>query len=218
MHFSAWREQGGGHILRWIAQLLFELGGFGLLLLGFFDSSLLTAPLGNDLLLVALTAHNKRRAWYYAAMATGGSMLGCLFVDALSRRAENSLREKVPRERLRFVQRRMERNAGWALAVAALMPPPFPFTAFVAGAAGSGYPRRKLLAIAGAARFIRFGAEAALAIRYGPNIAAMAGSPTARYTVLTIIVLSLGATGYSIYRWVRHSQEPSQRSAPRHAT
>jgi hypothetical protein len=47
-----------------------HLGGFGLLALGVLDSSFLVMPLGNDLLVIALTARNHGAMLYYAAIAT----------------------------------------------------------------------------------------------------------------------------------------------------
>jgi len=49
------------------------LGGFGLLILGVLDSSFLFMPLGNDLLMVAMTASRHVMLPYYAGMATAGT-------------------------------------------------------------------------------------------------------------------------------------------------
>ena len=45
-------------ILHSLAHFFYALGGVGLVLLGTLDSSFLMLPLGNDLLVVALTAHH----------------------------------------------------------------------------------------------------------------------------------------------------------------
>ncbi len=61
-----------------------------MLLLGILDSSFLFAPLGNDLLVVAMTAHPSPAMpglLYYAGMSTIGSVLGCLLVDVILRHA-----------------------------------------------------------------------------------------------------------------------------------
>jgi membrane protein YqaA with SNARE-associated domain len=52
------------------------MGAFGLAGLGLLDSSFLFLPLGNDLLLVLLTAGKPGLFWYYALMSTLGSKLG----------------------------------------------------------------------------------------------------------------------------------------------
>ena len=65
------------HGILWeFARFFAHLGGFGLLLLGILDSSFLFMPLGNDLLVVALTAQRHNRMLYYAAMASAGSVIG----------------------------------------------------------------------------------------------------------------------------------------------
>src|SRR5689334_23642439 len=123
-----------------------HLGGFGLLALGILDSSFLVMPLGNDLLIIALSARNHALMPYYAAMATAGSVLGCLLMDVVSRKGgEAGLEKRLPRKRLEYVKAKVEKKAGWALATAALLPPPFPFTPFVIAAAALKYPRKKLL-------------------------------------------------------------------------
>ncbi len=65
--------------LRVVAAFFFSLGGIGLLLLGVLDSSFLFMPLGNDLLVVALTAAHHQRVFYYVFMATLGSTIGVDF-------------------------------------------------------------------------------------------------------------------------------------------
>jgi membrane protein YqaA with SNARE-associated domain len=129
------------------------LGGFGLLILGVMDSSFLFAPLGNDILMVAMTARQENvwRMVYYAAMSTAGSILGCLLVDMLFRKlGEKGLEKHLSRRRLDYVKGKVTNNAAWALAFAAIAPPPFPFTPFVMAAAALQYPRKRLLAIVGA--------------------------------------------------------------------
>ena len=47
-----------------LAHFFFALGGMGLVLLGILDSSFLMMPLGNDLLVVALTASHRTHMPY----------------------------------------------------------------------------------------------------------------------------------------------------------
>ena len=84
----------------------------GLLLLGILDSSFLFAPLGNDLLVVAMTAHRHtvHAMLYYAFMSTVGSVLGCLLVDLMLRRAgEKGLEKHLPAKRLEYVKCKVRR-------------------------------------------------------------------------------------------------------------
>jgi len=193
-------------VLTHLYQLLAHLNGFGLFILGILDSSFLFLPLGNDLLLVTMTAREHARLPYFAVMATAGSLLGCLITDVISRKGgEAGLERKFSRRRLEYVRKKITKNAGSALGVAALMPPPFPFTPFVAAAAVLRYPRKKLLLIVGLGRFGRFFAEGLLAVLIGKKILRWAQSPAMYYTVLGILALSLVGTGFSLYSWCRLS-------------
>ena len=83
--------------------ILANLGGFGLLILSFLDSSPLFIPFGNDLLMIALTASRHQLLVYSALMVTAGSTVGCLVVDVLSRKGgEEGLERAVPRRRLNY--------------------------------------------------------------------------------------------------------------------
>src|SRR6185312_2099586 len=102
------------HLTRVLLAFFWHLGGPGLLLLGILDSSFLFAPLGNDLLVVAMTAHYRSvaRMLYYAGMSTVGSVLGCLLVDVLLRRAgEKGLERHLSRKRIDYLKSKVEKNA-----------------------------------------------------------------------------------------------------------
>src|SRR5262252_6659462 len=147
------------HLTRVLLIFFWKFGGIGLLVLGILDSSFLFAPLGNDLLVVATTArrHSIPLMLYYAGMSTIGSVLGCLLVDVALRQAgEHGLEKHLSPRRLQYVRDKVGRNAAWALVVASIAPPPFPFTPFIMAAAALQYPRKKMLAIVGAARMFRF--------------------------------------------------------------
>ena len=193
-------------VLTSLYQLLARLNGFGLFFLGILDSSFLFLPFGNDLLLVSMTAREQARLPYFAGMATAGSLVGCLVTDVISRKGgEAGLERKFSQRRLEYVRKKITKNAGWALGVAALMPPPFPFTPFVAAAAALQYPRKKLLAIVALGRFGRFFVEGVLAVLLGKRILRWAQSTAWYYTVLGILALSLVGAGFSLYSWFRHS-------------
>ena len=205
-------------VLTHLYQILAHLNGFGLFILGVLDSSFLFLPFGNDLLLVTLTAREHTRLPYFAVMATAGSLLGCFITDVISRKGgEAGLERKFSRKRLEYVRKKITKNAGAALGVAALMPPPFPFTPFVAAAAVLQYPRKKLLLVVALGRFGRFFAEGFLAVLIGKRILRWAQSPAMYYTVLGILVLSLVGTGLSLYSWFKHSTAArlaNKRTAP----
>lgn len=193
--------------VRHLYLILAHLGGFGLLIFSAIDSSPLMMPLGNDLLMIALTANHHSLLVYYALMATLGSVLGCLTVDALSRKGgEKGLETTVPRRRFNFIKRRIKNNAAWTLAVASLMPPPFPFTPFVAAAAAFQYPRKKILLVLSLSRLARFCIEGVLAIWFGRKLLRFARSPIMGYLIAILIVVSIAGSGLAIRSWIKHSK------------
>ena len=199
-------------ITRLLFRFFWHLGGPGLLILGVFDSSFLFAPLGNDLLVVAMTAHyhSVGRMLYYAGMSTAGSVLGCLLVDIILRRAgEHGLAKHLPASRIRYIKGKVEHNAAWALVVASIAPPPFPFTPFIMAAAALQYPRKKLLAITGAARMVRFTALGVLALIFGRGILKWAQSEPVQIALIGLIVLCAAGSIVSVVSWIRRSHRPA---------
>ncbi len=191
---------------RALGHLAYHAGVFGLLTVGFLDSTFLIIPFGNDILLIALSAHHHKMVPVYALAATTGSVLGCWLTIWLSGKGGASIRKRVSLKRMKYVQRQVEKRAGWAVGIASMMPPPFPFTAVVATAAAFDYPRKKLFAIIAGARFARFAIEGALAIYYGRSIIALAKSDTLKYILVPLIAISIVASIYSIYSWIKDSK------------
>jgi membrane protein YqaA with SNARE-associated domain len=197
------------HIATVLGVFFWRLGGIGLVLLGILDSSFLFAPLGNDLLVVAMTArsHSMLAMLYYAFMSTIGSVLGCLLVDVLLRRAgEKGLDRYLPKRRLEYVKCKVQKNAAWALVLASIAPPPFPFTPFVMAAAALQYPRWRMAAITGAARMVRFTTLGALALLFGRRILRWAQAPVVQWSLIVLIVICIVGSIVSVVGWIRHSR------------
>jgi len=187
-----------------------HLGGFGLLFLGILDSSFLVMPMGNDLLIIAMTARNHALMPYYAAMAAAGSTLGALLLDIVSRKGgEEVIERHVPKKRMKYIEGKVKKNAGWALGFASLMPPPFPFTPFIVAAAALEYPRKKLLTVIAATRLVRFSIEGTLAILFGRRILEWAKSSAFEWVVIFLIAISILASVLSVLNWVRKSKKAS---------
>lgn len=175
--------------------------------LGIMDSSFLFMPLGNDLLMIALTARDHVHMLYYAAMASAGSTLGVLLVDLVVRKGgEEGLERYLPKKRLDYVKKKVSKKAAWAIALACLMPPPFPFTPFIIGAAALQYPRKKLLPVVAGFRMVRFTVEGLLAMEFGRRILKLADEPALRWAILVLVVIAIGGSVFSIIRWVKSSR------------
>ena len=189
--------------------LVLKFGGMGLLVLGILDSSFLFAPWGNDLLVVALTVRHPNYAHmlYYAAMSTVGSVLGCLLIDVTLRPlGEKGLEKCLSARRLKRVQSKVRDKVGRAVAIGSLIPPPFPFTAFVMAASALQYSRKRLLAIVGVTRMIRFTALGLLAMRFGERILKWSDNRIVQQLLVALIVICTVGSVVSVYGWIRRSR------------
>lgn len=196
------------HGVLWqLARFFAHLGGFGLLLLGVLDSSFLFMPLGNDLLVVALTAHRHNRMPYYAGMATAGSVIGCYLTDLLCRMGgEKGLRQNFSGRTIQYVQRMIKSHAGPALGAACVLPPPFPFTPFIIVMSAMQYPRWKMLGIVAVGRAMRFSIEGGLAIAYGRRILEIANKSVLQETIMGLVAISIIGSAWSIYAWAKRGR------------
>ena len=65
-------------LLAWARTFVLSFGGPGLFFVAFLDSSFLSLPEINDILIVWMVTQHKERFVYYVTMATLGSIAGCL--------------------------------------------------------------------------------------------------------------------------------------------
>ena len=184
-----------------------NLGAFGLLILGVLDSSFLFLPLGNDLLLVALTVRHNALLPLFVAAAAAGSTLGCYIIDLIVRKHGGAgIRKVLSAKRLKYVEKRIEHHAPAALLLATLAPPPFPFTTVVAAVSALHYPRVKMLGVIAAGRVVRFTILGLLAIWLGRHLLRITRTPAFEWSMAGFIALCLVGSAISIYNWVRSSR------------
>jgi membrane protein YqaA with SNARE-associated domain len=105
----------------------------GLVFMGALDSSLVFfLPLGIDFVVIILSARKPELFWLYALLATVGSIAGAGFTFWLGRKmGEHGLSRLVKPSTLRRVEARVSHSGATAVAALGIIPPPFPFTAFV---------------------------------------------------------------------------------------
>jgi membrane protein YqaA with SNARE-associated domain len=192
-------------VLHGLHSVFAHFGGLGLLFLSLLDSSPLFVPLGNDLMMIAMTARKHNLMPYYALMAAFGSVLGCLIVDALSRKGgEKGFEKAFSQRKFNYVRKQLKNRAAWALTIASLLPPPFPFTAVVAGTAALQYPRKRLLLVTFFGRLARFTIEGVLAIFLSRKLLRVARSPVTDYFAIGLILVSVLGSVVAIVNWARH--------------
>jgi membrane protein YqaA with SNARE-associated domain len=145
------------------------LGAPGLFLISFLDSSVLTFPVINDLLLIELSLQRPARMPLYASMAALGSILGCVLLFFIAEKGGEALFHKHAGKRAVTIHNWVVDNGFGGMLVAALLPPPTPFKVFVVAAGVFEVPLISFTSAIALARLIRYFGVGYLAIRYGAN-------------------------------------------------
>jgi membrane protein YqaA with SNARE-associated domain len=158
--------------VEWIKGVAMATGGPGLFIIAFLDSSFLSFPEVNDLLIVWLTTRHKERMVYYAFMTTLGSITGCLALYAVARRGGEAFLRK--RFSAAYVDRAMERFRRYgllAILIPSILPPPTPFKIFVLAAGVSKVRLTDFILAIAVGRGVRYFGEGLLAVYYGDEAA-----------------------------------------------
>jgi membrane protein YqaA with SNARE-associated domain len=156
---SAWKQK--------IVAFAGALGAPGLFLISFLDSSVLTFPVINDLLLIELSIQKPARMPLYAAMAMTGSVLGCVLLYYIAKKGGEAFFHRKAGERGHAIRRWVVKNGFGGMLAAALLPPPTPFKIFVFAAGVFDVPLSSFTSAIALARAIRYFGIGYLAIRYG---------------------------------------------------
>lgn len=171
-----------------------EWGGIGLLVLGALDSSFLSFPQVNDILVIYLSIRQPERWIYYAGMSALGSLIGCSALYSLGRKGgEVFLRKRFKAGHVDRGLRIYEKYGLLAVIVPALLPPPTPFKLFVlmAGAGGVSPLRFAVAIVVG--RGLRYFGQAWLAVRYGERALEMVRDHSAEVGIGLAVTIVLGA-------------------------
>jgi len=180
-------------IVVWIQTVLIPtLGPFGLFVVAFFDSSFLSVPEINDVLVVTSAAGNPATAWMYVLAATVGSLAGCSALWYVGRRGGEALlvrkfgRDRVDRTRSTFTK--------WdilALAIPAMLPPPMPFKIFVLSSGVFGVPYRRFAVTLIVARGLRYVFWGVMGATYGDEALALLKRFDAWFELHGAVILSI---------------------------
>jgi membrane protein YqaA with SNARE-associated domain len=189
--------------VEWIKGFALAWGGPGLFLIGFLDSSFLSFPEVNDLLIIWMVTQHKERLIYYAIMATAGSVLGCLTLYYVARKGgETFLRRRLHEEHLEKGMRLFQKYGLLVVIVPALLPPPAPFKIFVLLAGIAAIPVWQFVIAIATARFVRYAGEGLLAVMYGDRAAAyLRDHATETGLWLSAIALTVGLLWVFVKRW-----------------
>jgi membrane protein YqaA with SNARE-associated domain len=179
------------------------LGAPGLFLISFLDSSVLTFPVINDLLLIELSLQHPARMPLYALLASLGSVLGCLLLYFIARKGGEAYFRRKAGARAEVIKRWVEKNGFGGMLVAALLPPPTPFKFFVFAAGVFEVPLASYVSSISLARLIRYFGVGYLAVKYGNDALPLLG----RHKMAVAIFLAVfAAASYLASRWILGEQ------------
>ncbi|HEX2661814.1 MAG TPA: VTT domain-containing protein [Candidatus Acidoferrum sp.] len=107
------------------------LGGGGLLIAAFVDSSFVPLPLLTDLMLFDLSSLHPIRTPFYAAMAALGSVAGCVWIYYLARKGGQVYYRKTQGHPAGRMRKLVEKHPMACVFLPAVAPFPVPFKPFV---------------------------------------------------------------------------------------
>jgi membrane protein YqaA with SNARE-associated domain len=178
----------------WLRNTLLPYGGMGLMVLAICDSSFLSLPEVNDLLLMTFAINDPGSMLKFASMTVLGSVIGCVLLYSIGRKGgEAFLRKTFADERLAKVQRWYQRHGILAVIVPSLLPPPTPFKIFVLSAGTFGISWPKFLTAILIGRGIRYFSEGILAVWYGPAAIKFVQQNFGKIGLVVAIVIVIGA-------------------------
>src|SRR5687767_14710866 len=152
----------------------------GVFFMGALDASLVFfLPLGIDFVVIIMAARKPELFWLYAVLATTGSLIGAGATFWIGRKVgERGLTRLVKPSTLKRVERRVTHSAAVPIAALGIIPPPFPFTAFILTSGACRLNPWTFLSTLALVRLTRFTVEGGLAAYYGGGILAWMASRT----------------------------------------
>ena len=151
----------------WLRVTLSTLGGPGILLSAFLDSSFLPLPLVTDLIVMDFSIRRPARMPYYAVMAALGSLAGCIWIYALARKAGEAYYRRKHEHAPGSVRKWVQEFPLTSVLLPAVAPFPVPFKPFVIAQGVFRVPVLPFVVGTLVGRGVLFFAEGFLAVRYG---------------------------------------------------
>jgi membrane protein YqaA with SNARE-associated domain len=188
-------------ILEWVQSFALSLGGPGLFIIAFLDSSFLSFPEVNDLLIIWLTTQHKERMLYYALMTTLGSIAGCLALYMVARKGgEAFLRKRFSERHVERAMEQFRRYGLLAILIPSILPPPTPFKIFVLAAGVARVRPVDFIVAIAIGRGLRYFGEGLLAVYYGERAADFLHENARPVALVVAGVCLVGGIGWILWR------------------
>jgi membrane protein YqaA with SNARE-associated domain len=180
-----------------LIRTLRRMGGVGLLLLGVL-SSVLPLPGSVELVTILLSARHRDVWWYYALMATAGTVIGGYIPFHLGwTGGTQMLARRLSQKQAETWTRRLYAWGFGAIVFSGLLPPPLPSTPLLLAAGAVHYPRQRFIAALTLGRGLRFALLALLASIYRRKAVRLMN----RAVIPMIVIGVLATVGYALWLW-----------------
>ncbi len=196
IHRRPWHRRLYWWVLSWAEHPQATWALFGV---AFVESSIF--PIPPDVLLVALCLGKPRRAFFYAAVCTAGSVIGGMAGYAIGYALYDAVGRPILEfygltERYAEVQALYRRYDVWAVGIAGFTPIPFKAFTVTAGAFGISFPG--FVAASLVSRGLRFTIVCAILKRWGEPARVFLDR---HLGLLTIVFAALLVGGFLLVRW-----------------
>jgi membrane protein YqaA with SNARE-associated domain len=151
----------------WLQHFVAAMGGGGIFAVAFLDSSVLSFPFITDALVMKMCIERPGRMLYYVAMATLGSLLGCIWIYWLAKKGGEVYFHRHGGRYAMKAKRWVESHAFLSLFIPAILPPPMQFKVFVLAEGVFQAPLRTFVLALVLGRGFRYLGEGIFAVRYG---------------------------------------------------
>jgi membrane protein YqaA with SNARE-associated domain len=187
-------------LVTWVS----HLGGLGLILVGIADNSVVPMPGSLDVFTIWLAASNRQRWFLYAVLATLGALIGGYLTYALARKGgKEALEHRMDKRKAEKLFKKFEKRGFWAVAVAAVLPPPFPIVPVLLAAGALQYSRKKFLGALAVGRGFRFTVVAGMGAIYGDPIVSFF-SQYYKPALYTLIGLAVAGGIVALYQYIKY--------------
>jgi membrane protein YqaA with SNARE-associated domain len=187
-------------IVESVIEALRSVGALGILLIAIIDSSFLSIPEINDILVVTNVAKRPDLFYYWPLLTTAGSVIGCFILYWVARKGgQMFLPHRGASRHVRAVEAAFARYGSLALIIPALCPPPTPFKTFVAVAGALQFPVNRFIILVTVARSVRYFAISVLAVFYGVRVEEFIKQHA---MMVALIIIAVVSAAFFVYRVV----------------
>jgi membrane protein YqaA with SNARE-associated domain len=183
-----------------IIDALQSIGPLGIVIIAILDSSFLSLPEVNDIIVVTNVAKEPGLFFYWPLLTTVGSVIGCLILYLVARKGGKAFLHRISSaNRVRAIETIYARYGSLAIIIPALCPPPTPFKIFIATAGALQFPPKRFIATVVLARSVRYFSEAILAVFYGEQVEQFIREHALLVALIIILIVTVA---FFVYRFI----------------